>query len=393
MIQHLRQFSPRTLFALLATLLVIAPLTAPGGSAQAAALPVPAAPALAAETWLLMDFDSGRVLAEKDPDARREPASLTKMMTAYVVYAELARGSFTRETETVVSEKAWRTGGSKMFIEVGKRVSVDQLLKGMIVQSGNDASVALAELTAGSEGSFADYMNSYAERLGMGATHFVNATGLPHPEHYTTARDMAILGAALIRDYPEGYKLYSQRSYEYNGIDQPNRNRLLWRDQSVDGIKTGHTEAAGYCLVASAKQEGMRLISVVMGAKSEKSRLAETQKLLNYGFRFFETHRLYAGGEAIERARIWKGASEQLPLGVAEDLYATVPRGRQSELQAQVELSPMIVAPTARGAQHGELHVSLAGEPLYSAPLVALEDVAEGGFLQRALDSVLLYFQ
>jgi len=393
MIQHLRQLSPPTLFALLTALLGLAPLPPATTPAQAAALPVPAAPALAAETWLLMDFNSGRVLAERDPDARREPASLTKMMTAYVVYAELARDSFTRETETVVSEKAWRTGGSKMFIEVGKRVSVDALLKGLIVQSGNDASVALAELAAGSEDSFADYMNSYAERLGMRATHFVNATGLPHPEHYTTARDMAILGAALIRDFPEEYKLYAQRSYEYNGIDQPNRNRLLWRDKSVDGIKTGHTEAAGYCLVASAKQDEMRLISVVMGASSDKSRSAETQKLLNYGFRFYETHRLYSAGEAIEQARIWKGASEQLPLGVAADLYATVPRGRQGELQAQVELSPMIVAPTARGERHGELRISLAGEPLHSAPLVALEDVAEGGFLQRAMDSVLLYFQ
>jgi D-alanyl-D-alanine carboxypeptidase (penicillin-binding protein 5/6) len=363
------------------------------GTARAAALPVPAAPAISAKAWMLMDFHSGRVLASENVDERMEPASLTKMMTAYVVYAELHRGSFTRATETVVSEKAWRMEGSKMFIEVGKRVTVDDLLKGLIIQSGNDASVALAELTAGSEDSFADYMNSYAERLGMTGTHFVNATGLPHPEHYTTAHDMARLGAALIRDFPEEYKLYAQKSFEYNGIEQNNRNRLLWRDKSVDGIKTGHTEAAGYCLVASAMQDDMRLVSVVMGTSSDKARSAETQKLLNYGFRFFESYKLYSAGEALEQARIWKGSQKELPLGVQSDVYVTIPRGRRDSLQAQVELQPQITAPAQQGQAYGELKISAEGEPLLAAPLVALQAVPEGGFIQRAMDSVLLYFE
>lgn len=276
---------------------------APG---PASAAIVPDAPQVGARAFLLQDFDSGRVLAESNADERMEPASLTKIMTSYVVFEELKQGNITLDDKVLVSEKAWRMGGSKMFIEVNTEVTIDQLLKGVIIQSGNDASVALAEYIAGDESAFADLMNQYALRLGMSGSNFVNASGLPHPDHYTTARDMATLAAAMIRDFPTLYKMHAEKQYEYNGIAQHNRNRLLWRDDSVDGLKTGHTESAGYCLVASAERDGMRLISVVMGSKSERSRAKESTALLSYGFRFFETHRLYGAREPLTQIRVWK---------------------------------------------------------------------------------------
>ncbi|HIE54755.1 MAG TPA: D-alanyl-D-alanine carboxypeptidase, partial [Chromatiaceae bacterium] len=306
------------------------------GIGQTAPLPVP--PAITASGHLLMDYHSGRVLAENNRDKRLEPASLTKIMTAYVVFRELEEGKLSLQEEVVVSEKAWKTPGSRMFIEVGKKVSVADLIRGMIIASGNDACVALAEHIAGSEESFAALMNEHAMRLEMDQTHFTNSTGLPDPNHYTTPADILKVTRALITEFPQYYPLYSEREFTFNNITQKNRNRLLWRDPSVDGVKTGHTKAAGYCLVASAKRQGMRLLSVVMGTASEEARAQETQKLFNYGFRFFETHRLFGGGEPLKQVRVWKGEMEELPLGLEEDLYVTIPRGDYHKLKARVRV-------------------------------------------------------
>ena len=274
--------------------------------------PIPSAPKLAATGYVLVDYQSGQVLADYKSEQRLEPASLTKMMTAYVIFQELKAGHISLEDMVLVSEKAWRMQGSRMFIEVGSEVQVEKLMKGLIIQSGNDASVALAEYVAGSEDSFVPLMNAQAERLGLKNTHFVNSTGLPHPDHYTTPYDMALLAAAIIRDFPDHYDWYSEKSYKYNNISQNNRNLLLFRDDSVDGLKTGHTEAAGYCLVASAERKEMRLISVVMGTRSEKARAQESQKLLNYGFRFFDSHLLYQAGQELKKMRVWKGENESI---------------------------------------------------------------------------------
>lgn len=362
-------------------------------SVAKAAMPVPAAPAIAAKGYLLMDFQSGHILASNNIDERLEPASLTKMMTSYVVYAEMKNGSFTEEDEVLISERAWRMKGSRMFIEVGKHVKVGELLKGLVIQSGNDATVALAEMVAGSEDSFAAYMNQYAQKLGMSSTNFVNSTGWPDPNHYTTARDMALLGQALIRDFPEQYKMYAQKEFYFNKIKQLNRNRLLWRDKSVDGIKTGHTEAAGFCLVASAQRDEMRLISVVMGAKSDKQRAAESQKLLNYGFRFYESRKIYTAAEVIEQGRIWMGDQETVPLGVVDDFIVTIPRGQDKELDIAMILDKNITAPIQQGQELGTLKVSLKGEVMSERPLVALTDVAEGGIVTRVWHSILRYFE
>ncbi|WJW75927.1 D-alanyl-D-alanine carboxypeptidase family protein [Thiohalobacter sp. IOR34] len=362
-------------------------------AAGAAPLPVPKPPAVGARSYLLQDHMSGRVLAEKAADQRMEPASITKMMSAYVIFKELKSGSIRLEDQVTVSEKAWRMPGSRMFIEVGKKVSVEDLIKGMIVQSGNDATVALAEHVAGSEDSFADYMNRYAEELGLTGSHFSNATGLPDPEHYTTARDIARIARALIHEFPEYYAWYSQKSFTFNGITQHNRNKLLWRDPTVDGIKTGHTDAAGYCLVTSALRDGMRLISVVLGTKSEEARADASQALLNYGFRFFETHKLYDAGTPLTQARVWKGAREQLPLGLAETLYVTIPRGRYQELQAGMRLPNTLIAPVSAGQPLGSVQIRLGDELVAEQPLVALESIPEGSFWQRALDEAMLYFE
>ncbi len=355
--------------------------------------PIPTPPVVAGSGHLLIDMYSGRVLAESNADARLEPASLTKIMTAYVVLREIAEGNIQLQDQVLISEKAWRTGGSRMFIEVGKRVSLEDLLKGMIIQSGNDASVALAEHIAGSESTFAALMNTHAQRLGMRHSHFVNSTGLPDPDHYTSARDMTLVTDATIREFPEYYDWYAVKEFTYNDIRQHNRNKLLWRDDSVDGVKTGHTEAAGYCLVASARQGDMRLISVVMGADGEEARARETQALLNYGFRFFETHRLYGAGEALSTVPVWKGDREELGLGLAEDLYVTIPRHRYSDLNAKMVIEPTIIAPVGRGMAYGHVAVELGEDEVARAPLVALQDVAEGGFWGGLVDSALLWFE
>lgn len=358
-----------------------------------AAVPLPSPPQLSAKSYVLMDFHSGRVIAENNVDERVEPASLTKMMTEYVVSAELAQGTVRLSDEVTVSEKAWRMEGSRMFIEVNKRVTVEELLKGLIIQSGNDAAVALAEHIAGSEQGFVHMMNDYAAKLGMTGTSFMNTTGLPDPDHYTTARDMATLAQAVIRDYPEEYKLYAVREFTYGGIRQQNRNKLLWRDDSVDGLKTGHTQSAGYCLVSSAVRDGMRLISVVLGTNSDKARADQSQRLLNYGFRFFETSKVFVAGQAIKKVRIWQGETEELPVGVLQDVYITIPRGSNDSLQTEIELSDNIVAPTRIGQNLGKTRVKSENEVIAEANLVSLANINEGSLFQKAKDAVLRYFE
>ncbi len=353
--------------------------------------PVPAAPALGAKSYLLMDFNSGRILVEKNPDMEVEPASITKLMTSYVVFKELAEGNITLEETAVVSERAWRTGGSRMFIEPDMQVSVEDLVKGMVVQSGNDASVALAEHVAGSEEAFASLMNHYSELLGMTGTHFMNSTGLPDPEHYTTARDIALLSAAIIRDFPEYYVWYSDKEFTFNNIRQHNRNTLLWRDPAIDGLKTGHTEAAGYCLAASAKRDGMRLLSAVLGSDSESSRASESQTLLNYGFRFFETVQLYQAGQELARGKVWKGLTDEVALGLDEALFVSIPRGRYDDLDAQIEMQPELSAPLAAGVTIGKITVQLGEELIASRDLVTLGAVEEAGFFGRSWDSFRLW--
>ncbi len=354
---------------------------------------VPDPPDVNARGYILMDYLSGNILAERNADAPLEPASLTKIMTSYVVFSEVKSGHLALDDTTRVSEKAWRTGGSKMFIEVGKEVNVAELIHGMVIASGNDASVALAEKVAGSEETFAQFMNQHAARLGMTHSHFTNATGLPHDGHITTAHDMARLTRALIHDFPEFYPWYKEKKFAYNGIEQFNRNKLLWRDPTVDGVKTGHTESAGFCLVSSAINNGARLIAVVMGTESENARAEESQKLLNYGFRFFETHQLYTAGQVIEKRRVWMGESEELSLGIPEDLFVTIPRGQRGALQASMNVPRQIMAPIAAGQEVGRLVIKLQDETVADAPLVAMEAVEEGGVMRRLQDKVLLMLE
>ncbi len=361
--------------------------------AYATASLIPSPPRLAASGYLLMDFQSGQIITESNASEQMEPASLTKLMTAYAVFHELKSGNIQLSDKVRVSEKAWRMTGSRMFIEVNTFVTVEELLKGLIIQSGNDASVALAEYIAGSEEAFVGLMNNHSSRLNLNNTNFVNSTGLPAEGHLTTPSDMAMLAKALITEFPEYYGWYSEKKYTYNKIPQSNRNLLLFRDASVDGLKTGHTEAAGYCLVASAKREEMRLISVVMGTNSEKARAQETQKLLNYGFRFYETHRLYAPGEPLKEMRIWKGDAETLPLGLGEELHVTVPRGQYNDLKATMSVDQNIIAPVNRGQDFGTVNINLGDELLVQRPLVALQDIQEGSLWHNALDHILMMFQ
>lgn len=363
------------------------------GAIAGAPLLTPSPPAIDAGAHILMDYHSGRVLAESNADKRMEPASLTKLMTVYVVFSELKEGNIQLDDLVRVSEKAWRTSGSRMFVEVDKQVSVEELLKGIIIQSGNDASVALAEFVAGDEVAFSQLMNHHAQALGMRSTNFVNATGLPDPNEYTTARDLSLLARALIRNFPKYYEWHSVRKYDYNGITQYNRNKLLWRDNSVDGLKTGHTNSAGYCLVASAKRDGMRLISVVLGAQSEKSRAQDSQALLNYGFRFFETHRLYQAQEPLVKVRVWEGAVPQVEVGLDDDLYITVPRGQYDQLKGNMQLEAAIKAPIEKRQTLGKALINLGEEQIAERPLVSLQTVAEGSLWQRLTDQVRLYFQ
>ena len=360
---------------------------------HAGATIVPAAPQIDARSYVVMDFNSGQILAAKNPDKREEPASLTKMMTVYIVSDEIAAGRVKLNDEVTVSKKAWQMSGSRMFIEVGKKVSVEDLLKGVLVDSGNDASVALAEHVAGSEDVFAAMMNQYAKKLGMKGTHFANATGLPEPNHYSTARDLAILAASLIRHFPQTYALNSLKQFTFDGITQHNRNGLLWQDPTVDGVKTGHTEDAGYCLVASAKRDGMRLVSVVMGTDSAHARVSDSQTLLNYAFRFYETHKLYSANEVVTSSRVWKGGRDSVDLGISSDLYITIPRGSYKKLDAKSEIDRTLIAPIHKGAIEGSLKVSLNGKELADRKLIALESIGEGSLYDRLKDEVQLFFR
>ena len=360
-------------------------------SAQVPILPAP--PSVDARSYLVIDYNSGIEIAAHEPDARMEPASITKLMTAYVVFHEISLGRLTLADEVVVSERAWRTPGSRMFVDVNSRVSVENLLKGIIIQSGNDATVALAEHVAGTEEAFAQMMNAHAQRLGMTASHFTNSTGLPDPELYTTARDVATLTRAMIAEFPQHYAAYSEREFTWNGIRQTNRNTLLWRDETVDGVKTGHTESAGFCLVASAVRNDARIISVVFGTDSERARADISQALLNYGFRFFETHRLYAAGTELAQARVWKGAVESVAVGLREDLWVTIPRGQYGNLNATMDLQVEVMAPVAADAELGRVQVTLDGKVVADRPLQALAPVAEGSLWRQLVDSVLLWFE
>ncbi|MEO2266806.1 serine hydrolase [Pseudoalteromonas pernae] len=351
---------------------------------------IPTPPEINAKGYFLVDFTTGKVITEGEADTKLAPASLTKMMTSYVIGTEIAAGNISPTDMVTVSENAWAKNfpeSSKMFIEVGKQVSVEDLNRGIIIQSGNDACVAMAEHIAGSESAFADLMNAHADKLGMTNTHFINSHGLDTDEHYTTPRDMATLGAALIRDVPDEYALYKEKDFTYNGIKQFNRNSLLW-DQGldVDGIKTGHTSEAGYSLVSSATKGDMRLIAVVMGTSSERARKVESKKLLNYGFRFFETVTPYKAGDKFADQRIWMGDKENVSLGILEDTPITIPRGQQKNLEANFELDTTLEAPLEKGTKVGTLYLRLAGEDIASYPLVTLESVQEGGFFSKIYD-------
>jgi D-alanyl-D-alanine carboxypeptidase (penicillin-binding protein 5/6) len=359
----------------------------------APAILIPAPPALAAKAWILVDFDSGAVLAEGNADARVEPASITKIMTIYSV-SELLKAGRIKLTDSVpISAKARGMSGSRMFVEQGADVTLEELMKGDIIQSGNDASVALAEYTAGSEEVFASLMNQNAASLGMTATHFVNSTGLPDPNHYTTARDLSRLAVALIRDHPDVYRWFSIKEFTHHGITQPNRNKLLWRDSTVDGIKTGYHEAAGYCLAASALRDGMRLIAIVLGTDGENSRADAAAALLNYGFQFYETRRIFGANQAIKSARVWKGDAEEVSLGLQQDLYVTVARGQIPRLQSAIQFNSRLIAPIAGGQDVGRLSVTLDGKAIAQRPVVALKAVGEGGLWGRTVDGVKLMFE
>ncbi len=362
-----------------------------GASAAFAFDPPPSQ--IAARAWVLLDVQSGQLLTGYQHDERFEPASLTKLMTAYLVFDALKQKKLKPDQVVPVSDTARKATGSRMFIQVDIPVTVNELMRGMIIQSGNDATIALAEAVAGTEEAFVALMNREAKRMGLAATTFVNSTGLPAPKHTSTARDLAQLTALLIRDYPEHYPLYAQKEYRYNDITQANRNRLLWRDATVDGVKTGHTDAAGYCLISSAKRDNRRLISVVLGTTSDAARAAESQKLLNYGYQNFDTVRLYEVNQAAATPRVWKGTLNTVKLGFANGLYVSVPKGDAAKLQAKIETVQPLLAPVRTGQAIGTLKLELNGKPYHSQPVAALEDVPVAGIFGRAWDAVRLYFQ
>lgn len=355
--------------------------------------PIPSAPIVGAKSYLVIDSKTGYEIASLNPDLLLEPASLTKIMTTYVAFKSIENGQISLEEEVTISEKAWRTEGSRMFIEVGTKVKVKDLLYGIIIQSGNDASVALAEHIAGTEDMFAELMNQYANALGMNSSNFLNSTGLPSVNHITTARDLAILTHAIIEEFPDFYKWHSIKDFTYNNIKQNNRNSLLWRDESIDGVKTGYTENAGYCLVSSAKKNDMRVISVVLGASSNKARSDGSQALINYAFRFFETKLLFKAGEEISKLRVWKSKNIYSSLGVLEDLYVTLQRGSYNNLQSNLEVPAAILAPISTGQPIANLILSLNGEEIFSTPLRSLEDNPVGTFWQRSKDTINLWFE
>jgi D-alanyl-D-alanine carboxypeptidase (penicillin-binding protein 5/6) len=361
-------------------------------AAPAAATPVPTPPELKARSYIVLDHDSGRVLAALEPDSRQEPASLTKIMTAYGVFRALKEGRIKLDDMVTISEHAWKQEGSRMFVEVGKQVSVDDLIQGMIVQSGNDATVALAEKVGGTEPTFVQMMNTYAQQLGMSGSHFTNTAGMPDPEHYMTARDAATLASALIHEFPEYYKWYAQREFVWNGITQQNRNGLLWRDATVDGVKTGHTESAGYCLIASARRDGMRLVSVVLGTDSMRAREDASAALLNYGFNFFESKRVYAAGQPLTKTRVWKGKLDEVDLVLKRDLYVTSQRGVVSNVKADFELPETLEAPLQADKPVGKASVVVDGKPVATYELYPATDVAQAGFFGRAWDGLRLLF-
>lgn len=365
---------------------------APAAAAATTPTAVPPPPQLQARSFIVIDHDSGRVLAALEPDSKQEPASLTKLMTAYGVFKALKEGRLQLTDMVTISERAWRQEGSRMFVEVGKQVSVNDLLQGMIVQSGNDATVALAEKVGGTEETFVQMMNTYAKQLGMTGSHFTNSPGMPGPEHYMTARDAATLASALIHEFPEYYKFYAQREFVWNGITQMNRNGLLFRDPTVDGVKTGHTETAGYCLIASAKRDGMRLVSVVLGTDSMRAREDASSALLNYGFNFFETKRIYAAGQPLTQARVWKGDENEVGLTLHRDLYVTSQRGGASNVKADFELPETLVAPLAANKSVGKTQIVVDGKPVASYELYPVKDVPAAGFFGRAWDSLRLMF-
>ena len=384
----------RPRIAAFAAALLVAAAAVEAAPAAPSALPAaPAAPAVAAAAWLLTDVTSGQTLDAGNADARRDPASLTKLMTAYLVFGALRTKTIVPSQMVNVSERAWRAEGSRMFIEPRRAVSVDELLRGMIVQSGNDASIALAELVGGTEDEFVARMNKEAARLGMANTRFANVTGLSAPQHYSTAADLARLAAAVIRDYPEYYPLYAQKEFRYNNITQPNRNRLLWTDPNVDGVKTGHTEAAGWCLIASAQRGERRVLAVVLGAASDAARAAEAQKLMNWGFQAFDTVQLYQSGKQVTALRVWKGASPEVPAGFLADRHLTIPKGKSDKLSLTMQADEPLIAPVARAQRVGTVKVALDGKPVADFPLIALEDVPLASLFGRAWDTVRLWFR
>jgi len=361
-------------------------------SVQAESVIIPKPPVLNATAYVLMDAVSGEILVQKNADKQLPPASMTKMMTSYLATHELALGNLGEQDQVPVSVKAWKMGGSKMFIREGRNVALIDLIKGIIIQSGNDASIAVSEYVAGSEDAFVDLMNKHAQRMGMLNTQFQNATGWPAKGHFSSAHDMAVLAQAIVNDHPEYYSLYKEKYFEFNKIRQPNRNKLLWRDPSVDGLKTGHTEEAGFCLTASAQRNGMRLIAVVMGTRSENARATETQKLLTYGFRYFETHRLYQAGESIKTLPVWYGEEIQFDVGIEDDLFITVARGAKEQLQLETLTNEFIEAPLSIGESQGSLTIRLNDKVIAERQLVVLNNVTEAGFFSRLWDGIKLFF-
>ena len=375
----------------LITALAAFPCFAETPAPAAAPINIPTAPQVDARAYIVVDYRTDKILAAKDAVARVEPASLTKLMTAYIVFQELAAGKLKLDEQVMVSEHAWRSEGSRTFIELGKPISIQDLILGMIVQSGNDATIALAERIAGTEETFAQMMNANAKRLGMVGSHFDNSSGLPSPQHYTTSRDLSLLANAMIREYPQYYKWFSVREFEHNGIKQQNRNGLLEKDPTVDGLKTGHTDSAGYCLVTSALRDGMRLVSVVMGSTSMKARENASAALLNYGFTFYDTKLVVKGGAVLATARVWKAQIPSVDLGIKDDLYITLPRG-QTDVKTAADVQPRLIAPLGRDTAVGTLHVSAGNQTLATLPLHPLKDVPAGGWWRRLIDTIRLWF-
>lgn len=391
---HFHMFRKIALFKLFTLAFILSTIASAGSvipiltAKQQQPLMTPAPPSLNVQGYVLMDADSGKILAEKNPDARMAPASLTKLMTMYVISNALRSGTIHPNDKVKISEKAWKTDGSRMFVKVNDDVPVHDLLRGIVIASGNDASVAMSEYVAGTEDAFASLMNSEAQLIGMNNSHFVDSNGLPNANHYSTPHDLALLARAIIKNFPEDYRLYSEKWFTWNNIRQPNRNRLLWRFQYADGLKTGHTNEAGYCLVSSAVRNGTRLISVIMGAPSDLARTEDSIRLLTYGFRFFETHKLYNSSTVLTKVRVWKGQEKITNLGLANNLYLTIPPGQYKNIQASIQVNDPIKAPVIKGQPYGKLNITLNGQVLVSQPLVALTGNAKGGFWRNMSDTV-----